>query len=251
MTESALWLSSSEIRFDEKCVQSNGDLQYILSVSNIVAKTHAVVFKIKTNNPQRYFVKPKRKILHDDEKHRVQITVHKREYRRAMEDSQQDKFLIQTLSIAKEDIKDLSEDETAKTVELRWKKAEKSSRSPFHYKYISTVFVDVDNNVVSRGTENLYKEFVSLRRSYEQTVADSIGQMAREERLRNRIAQLEKELLLRSKSLSNTEEAVSADKDMHSPPSIRPVHLLIVSMACFLLGHILTLQFEVDLRAWM
>lgn len=254
-TSFPLWLSSSKIRFDSTCVQSNKDLKFNLSVSNTVSKTHVLVFKIKTNNPKRYFVKPKRKILDDEEKHKVQITVYKKEYRRIMQDSmgsQQDKFLIQTLSIAREKLKDLSEDEMAKEVELRWKEAEikaKKKQDPFQYKYLSTKFEDIS---VERSTEDLYEEFVSLRRSYEKTVADSIGQMAREERLRMQIARLKKELRSKSRSNTRSEEPTAGTTSSNSnPPSIRPVHLLIVSMACFLLGHILTLQFEMDLRSWM
>ena len=249
-TTFSLWLSSSRIRFDSSCVQSNKDLKYVLSVSNTISKTHVLVFKIKTNNPKRYFVKPKRKILEDDVKHRIQITVHKREYRRIVQDSMEDKFLIQTLSIAREDLKDLSEDEMAKEVELRWKEAEikaKNKQDSFQYKYLSTTFEDIS---VERSTEDLYGEFVSLRRDYEKTVADSIGQMAREERLRNEIARLKKEL--RSKSSSNTRtEPTKRAMTNSNLPSIRPVHLLIVSMACFLIGHVLTLQYDMDLRSWM
>ena len=226
-------------------------MKFNLSVSNTKSKTHVLVFKIKTNNPKRYFVKPKRKILDDEEKHKVQITVYKKEYRRIMQDSmgsQQDKFLIQTLSIARENLKDLSEDEMAKEVELRWKEAEikaKKKQDPFQYKYLSTKFEDIS---VERSTEDLYEEFVSLRRSYEKTVADSIGQMAREERLRNQIARLKKEL--RSERLKHKIRTPLRAIEFKSP-FYRPVHLLIVSMACFLIGHILTLQFEMDLRSWM
>jgi len=138
----------------------------------------------------------------------------------------------------------------AKEVELRWKEAEikaKKKQDPFQYKYLSTKFEDIS---VERSTEDLYGEFVSLRRDYEKTVADSIGQMAREERLRNEIARLKKEL--RSKSSSNTRtEPTKRAMTNSNLPSIRPVHLLIVSMACFLIGHVLTLQYDMDLRSWM
>ena len=232
-----LWLSTSKIRFDSTCVQSNKDLKFNLSVSSTKSKTHVLVFKIKTNNPKRYFVKPKRKILDDEEKHKVQITVYKKEYRRIMQDSmgdsQQDKFLIQTLSIARENLKDLSEEEMAKEVELRWKEAEikaKNKQDPFQYKYLSTKFEDIS---VERSTEDLYEEFVSLRRSYEKTVADSIGHMAREERLRNQIARLKKELRSKSSSIARSEEPAATTSSNSNPPSVCTVHLLIVSMACF------------------
>jgi len=52
--DDVLWLSSRVVKFDGSCVQSNGDLKYILKVHNKASADRVVVFKIKTNNPDRY-----------------------------------------------------------------------------------------------------------------------------------------------------------------------------------------------------
>jgi hypothetical protein len=52
--DDVLWLSSRVVKFDGSCVQSNGDLRYILKVYNKASTDRVVVFKIKTNNPDRY-----------------------------------------------------------------------------------------------------------------------------------------------------------------------------------------------------
>ena len=64
----------------------------------------------------------------------------------------------------------------------------------FQYKYLATQFENIEDEEEEdnskSSTKAFYEEFVSLRRSYERIVADSIEQMAREEKLRNRIAKL-------------------------------------------------------------
>jgi hypothetical protein len=223
-------------------------------------------------------VKPKRKILDDDSRHKIQITVHEKQRpdEPSSHVSSPDKFLVQTLSIPRETIliDENKDNETekdgdvAKRVELRWKQAEKKSREirkkghtnssydPFRYKYLSTEFEDLEEKPkdIESSTKHLYKEFVSLRRSYEETVADSIEQMAREGRLRNEIAKLKKQLRSTSPATQQQQQQPSSKTtSLTTSPktSIRPVHLLITSMLFFLLGHVLTLQFEMDLRSWM
>lgn len=147
---------------------------------------------------------------------------------------------------------------------------------PFQYKYISAEIVVGKPREAAVGarfregqrkdrgttkqvtTEQLYEEFVDLRRSYEENVAESIEHMARQEGLRRRLdaVKRENERLRRDASGKGDSPGKKSKKTPESTSSttnattIGPVHVVLTAIVFFLIGNVAASSYGMDIRRW-